>query len=518
MNPLLILREEIVCLVILLFLLVNALAYQTGRDSGSFLRLALCAVGHVACEILVVLAMNPPGRVGAGANRLFHAFFYLFAVLFAYEFFCCTVRLGFASRAAVRRARRWGLPAVLLYAAALPFLPLYYLKGNGIHYGMGPFIVVSFAVAMLYFAASAVILFLRRRRIPRQVKLALLPLLLAMMATEGLQWAVPELFFSGGALTVVTVGFFFALENPADFYYGVLWNKFFRREIIEQYHLRMDSSISWCEDFMFNLEYIRHASSFYALGVPIYYYVKTKGSLASQGLSLTKTINMKKMVFAYYHNFYKSILTEEDYEKNRLQVYKFLLDAASDGMASLVLPGTKKLGDERTSACSIDVEGDGILMDEYRDRKLLDRYLEPIALKNDLQLQDIRLVMYLSQPHRISSRKELMDYTNMTKNTLSASLQRLISKGIMKIEELKVPIQTEIQAAQQDSAKKTSRRGKTVRKLEITLLPAADSILKSLSVAENDYEQARYADLTDEEIVQYAYLNSKIKQSIQKIL
>ena len=104
MNPLLILREEIVCLVILLFLLVNALAYQTGRDSGSFLRLALCAVGHVACEILVVLAMTPPGRVGAGANRLFHAFFYLFAVLFAYEFFCCTVRLGFASRAAVRRA------------------------------------------------------------------------------------------------------------------------------------------------------------------------------------------------------------------------------------------------------------------------------------------------------------------------------------------------------------------------------------------------------------------------------
>ena len=29
------------------------------------------------------------------------------------------------------------------------------------------------------------------------------------------------------------------MENPADFYYGVLWNKFFRREIIEQYHLRI---------------------------------------------------------------------------------------------------------------------------------------------------------------------------------------------------------------------------------------------------------------------------------------
>lgn len=307
------------------------------------------------------------------------------------------------------------------------------------------------------------------------------------------------------------------MENPADFYYGVLWNKFFKRDLIEKYHLRMDSSISWCEDFMFNLEYIRHAESFYALRVPIYYYVKTKGSLASQGMSLTKTISMKKMVFAYYHNFYKAILTEEDYEKNRLQVYRFLLDAASDGMVPPVLRSTKKLGDERTSVCTIDVEGEGILMDEYRDRKLLDHYLEPIALKNDLQLQDIRLVMYLSQPHKISSRRELMDYTNMTKNTLSASLQKLITKGIVKIEELRVPVQTE-ESAEINVSKKTTKRRKTVRKLEITLLPAADSILRSLSMAENDYEQARYAGLSEEEIVQYAYLSTKIKENVQKIL
>lgn len=307
------------------------------------------------------------------------------------------------------------------------------------------------------------------------------------------------------------------MENPADFYYGVLWNKFFKRDLIEKYHLRMDSSISWCEDFMFNLEYIRHAESFYALRVPIYYYVKTKGSLASQGMSLTKTISMKKMVFAYYHNFYKAILTEEDYEKNRLQVYRFLLDAASDGMVPPVLRSTKKLGDERTSVCTIDVEGEGILMDEYRDRKLLDHYLEPIALKNDLQLQDIRLVMYLSQPHKISSRRELMDYTNMTKNTLSASLQKLITKGIVKIEELRVPVQTE-ESAEINVSKKTTKRRKTVRKLEITLLPTADPILRSLSMAENDYEQARYAGLSEEEIVQYAYLSAKIKENVQKIL
>ena len=217
MNPVLILREEIVCLVLLLFFLVTACCYKTGRDGGSFLRLAVCAMGHVAFEILVILAMNPPGRVGDGVNRVFHACYHLFAVCYAYEFFCCTARIGL-TQAAARRARRWALPTLLLFAAALPFLPLYYLPGDGIYYGMGPFIAASYLAAMLYFAASAAILFARRRSIPGHVQLALLPMLVAMMATVSLQWAVPELFFSGGALTAVTVGFFFALENPADVY------------------------------------------------------------------------------------------------------------------------------------------------------------------------------------------------------------------------------------------------------------------------------------------------------------
>ena len=31
------------------------------------------------------------------------------------------------------------------------------------------------------------------------------------------------------------------MENPADFYYGVLWNKLYRRDIIEKKQLRMDA-------------------------------------------------------------------------------------------------------------------------------------------------------------------------------------------------------------------------------------------------------------------------------------
>ena len=71
--------------------------------------------------------------------------------------------------------------------------------------------------------------------------------------------SVVEWCFHGGALPPGIPEEYAAhmMENPADFYYGVLWNKLYRRELVEAHHLRMDPDISWCEDFMFNLEYIR---------------------------------------------------------------------------------------------------------------------------------------------------------------------------------------------------------------------------------------------------------------------
>lgn len=286
------------------------------------------------------------------------------------------------------------------------------------------------------------------------------------------------------------------IENPADFYYGVLWNKLFRREIIEQHYLRMDSDISWCEDFMFNLEYIRHADVFYALQVPIYYYVKTKGSLASQGMSITKTIKMKLMVFEYYNNFYKHVLDEDDYEKNRLQVYRFLVDAANDGaVPPSILPGSKKLGEERSLVFTEAIVEEGFLMDDYRNRKLLDYYLEPIAIKNDLTLDETRLLLYLNQPHHSSNRRELADFTNMSSQSLSLRLQRLSAKGFLKIE-----------------------NHRSTKQFNILFLPASAPILEEIDAAQSQYDQVRFAGFTEDELIQYAYFTEKIKQNIQKQL
>ena len=295
------------------------------------------------------------------------------------------------------------------------------------------------------------------------------------------------------------------MENPADFYYGVLWNKLYRRDIVEEYKIRMDTSISWCEDFLFNLEYIRHAESFYALQIPIYYYVKRKGSLVSQGMSLTKTAKMKMSIFEYYNNFYKHIFTEADYEKARLQIYRFMIDAANDDMIPpAILPNSVKLGNERISFSSDSLAMDGILSDFYRNRKLLNYYLETVALRYDLTLRDVHILCALNLEHHFTTRREIADFTGYHYQSVIFSLQKLSAKELVEIEEIKLP--------------KTEKNKASQRQFRFSLLPDSAAIIDELDQAQKDYEDARFADFEEDELAQYNKLNQKIKRNIQSIL
>lgn len=314
------------------------------------------------------------------------------------------------------------------------------------------------------------------------------------------------------------------MENPADFYYGVLWNKLYRRDFVEEHKLRMDTDISWCEDFMFNLEYIRYAKVFYALHAPIYYYVKRKGSLASQGINISKTVKMKLNVFEYYNNFYKHVLEEEDYEKNRLQVYRFFIDAAGDGtVPPSILPGSKKLGDERVFVNTEILQAEGPAGEDYRKRKLLEHYLEPVALKGDLKVMDVCLLLCLCEKHEWDSRRELADFAGITRTNLTSGLQRLTMKGFLKVEEVKEPKpskkdkttgKNKMKAAEMAETKRKGRGGR----IAVTILPAADAVMKELEMAQRDYDAARFAGFTEEELIKYAELSEKIKENTKNIL
>ncbi|MEG2350567.1 MAG: glycosyltransferase family 2 protein, partial [Hungatella sp.] len=118
------------------------------------------------------------------------------------------------------------------------------------------------------------------------------------------------------------------MEKPANFYYGVMWNKLYRRDIMNKYQIRCSKDINWCEDFLLNLEYLCYAEKVVAVPFPTYYYVKTKNSLVSKETTVKNMIQMKLFTFSYYKALYEQI---DLYEENKVKVNRYLLAVAEDG-------------------------------------------------------------------------------------------------------------------------------------------------------------------------------------------
>lgn len=295
------------------------------------------------------------------------------------------------------------------------------------------------------------------------------------------------------------------MENPADFYYGVLWNKFYRHDVIKKYGLKMDGDVSWCEDFMFNLEYIRHIKQIYVLRIPLYYYVKTKGSLISQGTSITKTIEMKQRVFEYYKRFYQDVFNEADFEKSRMQVYRFYFDAASDGIVPpSVLPGIFRLGEERISVDPGLLRASGMMADIYRERKLYERYMELVALRYDLTLRELYVLLYLKINGGSGNSNGLAEFTGLKRRKLAAALRRLAAHNYIRWEEAGV--------------KGEADQKKTKDAYEIELLCGADPVMEELTEAGREYEKLCYLGFSSEEIESFRQLKERLQINIKNQL
>lgn len=68
-------------------------------------------------------------------------------------------------------------------------------------------------------------------------------------------------------------------SNLPAFYYGVIWNKLYKAEIIRENGIRFDEKMSWCEDFLFNIEYEMLCRKVFYVKDEIYIYVNRENSL-----------------------------------------------------------------------------------------------------------------------------------------------------------------------------------------------------------------------------------------------
>ena len=117
------------------------------------------------------------------------------------------------------------------------------------------------------------------------------------------------------------------MEEPASFYYGVMWNKLYRREIIMAHDIRCDEEFTWSEDMLFNLSYIRYADSFYAIRTPLYYYARRRKHSLSASVNPAQVVTTKASLFKYYKELYVQLGL---YDQYKLQIYSYLVATARD--------------------------------------------------------------------------------------------------------------------------------------------------------------------------------------------
>ena len=291
------------------------------------------------------------------------------------------------------------------------------------------------------------------------------------------------------------------MRNPADFYYGVLWNKFFRRSIIEEYKLRMDVQLDWAEDFIFNMEYVLHTDHIYSLKAPVYYYVKTEGSLVAQGgASISRTVRMKLNVIEYYSSFYKDIYKEGGYLLRSPVIYSFLLNFAKDGGVNPVAPD-RKLGQERINARFDEkMETNPFALNFYEDR-LLENALERLMKGYDLEEKDAQILLYLKLAGGTATLAEIRNFTGVSARGLSGSLQKMGRRKLVEKVKVRLP--------------KTASERSVVM---VTFGEQSDPVQDALGRAFRDLDEIRFRGFTKEEEELYRNLSEKEARNMRSSL
>ena len=222
------------------------------------------------------------------------------------------------------------------------------------------------------------------------------------------------------------------MRAPADLYYGVLWNKLYRRDLIDQYHIRMDERVSYSEDMIFNLEYLLHTDKIAVLKAPVYYYIRTKGSLVEQNMNLNSAVRMKKSVIGYYNQFYKSVFDERGYQERLPIIYGYLLSFSTDALSIPFVPGTRKLGEEQSADIHYsDQMGSSVMSANYLSIRLIMRYMNTLAVRYSMELNEVKILYFLWKMGQPCSVSQICLMTGISQIAGTMAVVKLLAAGMI---------------------------------------------------------------------------------------
>lgn len=116
-------------------------------------------------------------------------------------------------------------------------------------------------------------------------------------------------------------------KYPNTFYYGVLWNKLFRRELIAQQNVQFNAALAWGEDFDFITRYLVQAERISYTRQVVYEYVRNpKGLTMKTGFGVVKhpirAIELKRIIYNDYRELYRQ---RQAFERHRRDIWKYMV-------------------------------------------------------------------------------------------------------------------------------------------------------------------------------------------------
>ena len=89
------------------------------------------------------------------------------------------------------------------------------------------------------------------------------------------------------------------MQQPASFYYGVLWNKLYRRDLIRMAQIRFENVV-FAEDQLFNTRYLQAAQRFAAIDEAVYCYIQNPQSVCHTQVSVADMLRHRDRMYRAY--------------------------------------------------------------------------------------------------------------------------------------------------------------------------------------------------------------------------
>ena len=111
---------------------------------------------------------------------------------------------------------------------------------------------------------------------------------------------------------------------PGAYYYSALWNKIYKRSIIEENKIRFRTDFIWGEDCLFNMNYYLYVKQIHLIDFVVYQYSRKVSGL-SWG-SVFKLHTGIKIKHAIYHALKEVFIQSGQYQKYFWRVQRYILN------------------------------------------------------------------------------------------------------------------------------------------------------------------------------------------------